>query len=690
VQHVREDFGTARFDQTFSDHDSLAEVYTMDDSEGHSPTTNPYTIVDIFEREQVASLSETHVFSPELINRATLGYSRGAFYFNSGIDPAVSALLPASAQGWVHAGQPVGAIVIGGGTTLNGASQLTNGGTNAGSNLRAVRNLITATDWITLARGKHLFSTGVWFERVQANDALVQNQYGQISFSSLANFLAGSVSTFSFAPTVTPLGWRSLEGALFVEDTIKVNPRLELSLGLRGEFTNGWNEVHGRASNYAFANGVIAPQPVIGSSALTANNAAFLPAPRVSLAWSPLGSKNTVIRAGFGLHYGLVDNLSYRLDQNPPFNTVYAVKAVTAAGPGHTLNFSDVAPASNYAALGYNQSVIPSGVQPNLDTPAVESYTLKIEQQLLPGTTLSVGYVGSHAYHELLSVDLNLPSAPYPYPTQVITSTSTGLANPALWNTTTWTSNGISNYNALQVDISHRLSHGLQFRGVYTFGKALNDGDSMNTSVATNSPAFASNPASVKADYGRASFDIRHSAVINATYDLPFGKNARGWRNRLTGDWQLSTIETLQTGLPFTPQLAYNPSNDGDTRNPVRPSWNPAFTGAVITGGVTQYVNPNAFLQPAAGTFGNIGRNILQGPGLATLDFSLLKRFTISERVTLQFRSEFFNILNHANLNTPNPVVYTAATGGASPTAGVITSTATTSRQVQFGLKLLW
>src|SRR6202041_1039174 len=131
----------------------------------------------------------------------------------------------------------------------------------------------------------------------------------------------------------------------------------------------------------------------------------------------------------------------------------------------------------NYSTLGFNNSVVPSGVDPNLSTPTVQSYSLKIEQEIAPNTSLSVGYVGSHGYHELLSVDQNLPSAPYPYPTQVVTPTSTGLANPALWNTTNWISQGSSFYNGLQVDVNHRLSHGLQFRGAYTFSKSLDDGD---------------------------------------------------------------------------------------------------------------------------------------------------------------------------------------------------------------------
>jgi hypothetical protein len=242
--------------------------------------------------------------------------------------------------------------------------------------------------------------------------------------------------------------------------------------------------------------------------------------------------------------------------------------------------------------------------------------------------------------------------------------------------------------------VIHRTSHGLQFRGAYTFSKTLDDGDNMNTSVATNSPAFVANPLDPRADYGRAAFDVKHSGVINATYDLPLGrsKTAAPWVNTLLGDWQISGIETIQSGLPFTPQLSYNPSNDGDTRNPVRPDLNPAFTGSIIQGGPNQYFNPLAFIQPAAGTYGNAGRNILQGPGLTTTDVSLVKRFTVKERYSVQFRTEVFNIFNHVNFNNPNPVVYAAATPllVASPTAGVITSTSTSSRQVQFGLKFLW
>ena len=680
LQNIREDFGTTRLDQVFSQQDTLAAVYTVDDSYAHTPTTNPYTFDVVSLRAQVLSVNETHVFSPSLVNKAVFGYSRGAFFFDSN----TTVDLPS----WIHVGQPVGAVVVGGGTTLNGASQITNGGTNAGSNLRAVRNLFTGSDQLFYTRGRHTLTFGGWVQRIQSNDSLVQDQYGQVSFTNLQTFLQGQVSTYTYAPSYTPLGWRSTEGAVFVEDAIKVKPNLEVRLGFRAEFTNGWNESQGRASNYAFdANGVIITDPMVSGSALAENNAKFLPAPRLAVAWSPSGSQKTVIRAGFGMYYALLDNLSYRLDQNEPFNTVYAVKSIP---------FSRISPDATYPKA----KVIPSGVQPNLQTPTVESWNLKIERELFAGTTLGLGYVGSHGYHTLLSLDANLPTPTIcpalPCPTGYPDGTlyyppGAALENNAVWNTTHWFSEGISAYHGLEVDVNHHWKKGLQFRGVYTFSKALDDGDNLNTSVATNSPAFVSNPVNLMADYGRASFDIRHAGVIQASYDLPFGRTAdSAWQKAFVSDWQVSGILTLQSGLPFTPQLSYNPSNDGDTRNPVRPSWNPNFTGKVVNGGPDQYFNPLAFIQPLNGTYGTVGRNILQGPSLKQFDLAFAKRWAVSERVALQFRSEFFNLFNHTNFNTPNPVVYAAATGDPSPTAGVVTSTATTSRQVQLGLRLLW
>lgn len=686
-QTVREDFGTSRFDNIFSTKDSLTGVYTIDHSADLTPTSNPLSLDDENLREQVVSLEETHVFSQTTVNTARFGFSRAGYFYTG--EPAVN--VPS-----FIVGRPVGAVVIGGSASPNSASQITLAGSNIGSNLRIARNLFTYEDQVFLSRGRHQIRAGASFQRLQSSENLALTQYGQATFSSLTAFLQGNVATFLAVPTPTPLGWRSLEGALYVQDAFEIKPRLTLSAGFRDEFTNGWNEVWGRGANYVFdSQGVILTQPRVANSVFTENRAKFLPQPRIGLAWSPFRGGKTVVRAGFGLYDDLQDALGYRLDQNAPFNTTFSIKNV----PVSTLK---IVPGSSLPA---GAKVAPAGVQPNLETPTIEAYTLRIEHELAPDTTLSVGYAGSRGYHEIVSLDANEPSpaicpaAPCPGSLPAgayFIPSGAPLANPQVANTWSWFSEGTSSYNSLEIDLNRRFSHGVALRGVYTWSKTLDNGDSLNGSAAANSPGLVMNPDDLRSDWGLATFDVRNVGVINGSYALPLGRGKAflngldGWRDTLVEGWTLNAIATLQDGFPFTPQLSFNPSNNGDTRNPDRPSRNPAFTGPVILGSPNRYFNPGAFIVPPNGTYGNLGRDTLIGPGLATLDLSLLKSTPINEKVNLQFRAEFFNLLNHANFNTPNLIAFTSPTGAPSSSAGVITSTSTTSRQIQFALKLIW
>lgn len=687
LQRIREDFGTTRLDDNISAKDSAFAVYTIDDSTANTPTINPLSTVDTTLREQVLSVQEQHIFSPRLLNTFRFGFSRGGYFFTG--------QTPVNLPGWV-AGKPIGAVVIGGGTALNGASQISLAGTNAGSNLSAARNLFTWDDHVYISHGRNQLEAGVWLQRIQSNSNLAQYQYGQASFGSLSAFLQGTVSTFTVVPSPTELGWRSLEAAGFVQDTLRLRSNLELRLGFRFESTNGWNEAQGRASNFVFdSNGVLETQPHIGNSAFTTNRAKFLPEPRIGIAWTPRQDGHTVVHAGFGVYRALLDSLDYRLDQNAPFNTTQSLKNVAIS----KINFvpGQAPPAGSL--------ISPSGIQPDANTPTLLSWSLNVEQQIAPGTSLTLGYVGSHGYHQILSEDVNEPIPTIcpasPCPSSLPAGTvyypkGAPYANPNLANSTTWISEGVSSYNGLIVDVNRRFNNGFQLRGVYTFSKNLDNGTAWNSSVGANAPGFVMYPAEPQLDYGRANTDVRNLAVINGTYDLPFGQGKpwlaglHSWQERAVSGWSTSAIVNLQSGLPFTPQLGFNPSNNGDSRNPVRPSVNPNFRGKIIEGDPAQYFNPNAFIVPVTGTYGNIGRNTLTGPGLSELDLSLRKNTAISERVNLQFRSEFFNILNRTNFGTPNPVVYSSASSTPSPTAGVITTTATTSRQIQFGLKLLF
>ncbi len=705
LQTIREDFGTVRLDHNFSQNDTLAAIYTVDDGRDFTATPlDPFSSDIMTLREQVLSAEETHVFSPTLLNTARIGYTRAGYFFTGEPTPGTPA---ASVPGFLT-GLPVGAVVVGGSAASNPQAQLGLAGSNNGSNLRIHRDLYTFEDRVTLTRGRHQLSFGAWFQPFQSNETIALSQYGQATFTSLQTFLQGTISSFLFDPAPTEMNWRSVFGAWYAEDVIRLSRKLTLSLGFRDEFSTGWNEAHGRAANYTFNNGVISSQPRVGDSLFTTNNAKFLPQPRIGVAWSPFSSK-TVFRAGFGMYNDLQDALGYRADQNAPFNPTYSSPLTVAQLP-----INPAGPIPTAAKL------VPGGVQPDMKTPTLISYSLRIQQQISPNTSLTVGYVGSHGYHEMIGIDANepfpviCPAAPCPpvYPATFPAALAgkpvpagayfvptTTRANPTLANTWSWFSEGDSSYNAMQVDLNRRFSAGLTLRGVYTYSKVLDDGDSLNATTSGGGPALASNPFNLRSDWGLATFDVRHVGVISASYALPMGRGQRflgdlsGFRNAAASGWSVNSIVTAQGGFPFSPLLSYNPSNNGDTRNPVRPFANPAFTGPIILGTPAKWFNPNAFLAPSntpanGGFYGNVGRDTLIGPGLATWDFSVLKDTRIREQMSLQFRAEIFNLLNRANFNQPNEVVFTPS--GISPTAGVITSTSTTARQVQFGLKLLW
>lgn len=700
LQTIRDDFGTTRVDHIFSGKDSLAGVYTIDDSADVTPTTaDPFSQDVESLREQVLSVQETHVFSSTLLNIARFGYSRAGYFFTGGPTPGT----PAAALPGFVGSHPVGAIVVGGSSASNPAAQVGLAGSNNGSNLSVSRNLFTYEDQVMLTKGQHQMSFGAWFQQVHSNEELALSQFGQATFTGLQQFLSNTVGAFLFDPTPTEMNWRSLLGAFYAQDAIRVKQNLSVSLGLRDEFTNGWNEANGRAATFVFSSGALQTQPQIGNSTFTTNNARFLLQPRIGLAWSPIGPK-TVIRAGFGMYNDLQDALGYRMEQNAPFNPTYSI--------------SNLPVSSLPVPTSTTGKILPAGVQQNMYTPTLISYSLRVEQEVLPNTVLTVGYVGSHGDHEIISLDDNEPTpvicpaspcpaaypanfpaplagAPIPNGTFFI-PTGTPTSNPALGAAWAWFSEGDSSYNALQADVNHRFSQGLVLRGVYTWSRTLDDGDSLNSTTAGNAPGLVSNPFDLSADWGPATYDVRNVAVISAAYDLPFGHGKRYWNgfsglaNAVASGWSANSIVTLQSGFPFTPQLSYNPSNNDDSKNPVRPFVNPSFAGPIILGSPKQWFNPAAFLQPPpnSGFYGNLGRDSLTGPGLATWDFSVIKDTAIRERITMQFRAELFNLLNRANFNTPNPIVFTPA--GVSPTAGVITSTSTTARQIQFGLKLLW
>lgn len=712
-QSIREDFGNTRLDYTLRGSDWLSAAYTVDDGNSLIPLADPLFASYSALRMQVASLQETHVFSPTILNTFRAGFSRAGF----NLDSAPPAQLPANLDFVRNAGS--GGIVVNGGVTTTGLSGITSAGPNNAAGVWNRRNLYTFTDDVQFSKGMHQITAGIWLQRLQDNEDSASRQLGQATFTSLTTFLQGTVSSFQVVPTANELGWRSLFGAWYLQDSIKLRHNLTLRAGVRHEFTTGWNEAFGRAANYIpDSTGVLETAPRVGDSAFTKDNATKLFSARVGLAWDVFGDGKVSIRAGFGTYYSLIDDLSFLLNSLPPHNgsitasgSLFSIVPVISGAPVPASCGPGVpTPCTTYA---------PQGVQANAKTPTVEEWKLTIERQLTPATVLRVSYVGSFGYHGLLSVDPNdIPAqvcsiAAGCQAGGVATSGAPAAAanqshvaqgaeyipvgtrpNPYLGAGFFWYTEGNSSYNALQTDLFHRLSRGLEIRANYTWSKNLDMNSGLTGAQSQNQSQMILDRGDLHRDWGPSALSAASQAGISGRYELPFGhgqhwlKNAAGVRGKLIGGWQINAITTLLSGFPFTPVIGTNRSGDGDTRNPDRPSLNPAFTGPIVLGQPGQWFNPSAFVLPAAGTYGNLGRGVFSGPGLAELDLSLLKNTPVTERSSLQFRAEFFNALNHPNFGTPNATVFSS--GAINASAGLITTLATTPRQIQFGLKLIF
>jgi len=716
LQSAGEDFGLTRFDYTVSNKDSFSANYTIDDGQRNTPQSDANFIQIEPLRSQTLSLQETHVFSTRLVNSATAGYARTA----AGLVRAPAAPIPSDLL-FLPGGNP-GTIVIGGGaTTVAPAAIAPAPGINP---VHGVREYFTWADDVHFTAGRHSLSAGGWLQRIRNNNVgAAQFSAGGVSYTTLQTFLQDMPSQFNLNRNPVPLGYRSLEAAWYVQDEIKLRPNLTLRLGLRDEMTDGWNEATGRCSNYVFdQNFVISTNPVIGDSCLSQNNNKALWQPRVGLAWDPTGTGTWAVRAGFGIHNDLQDNLSNRTYSNPPYNareqltgSLLALIPLDKAaalpptcGPGITQRCSIYAP---------------GGVDPNLFSPTHQQWSFTVERQLVRNFMLQVGYVGSQSYHTPLSENANTAPPqvcnnpqgcvsggttasgnPVPAAQRVIVPMGTTYMppgtrpNPYVGNGVTWFDQGTSSYHALNVSLLKRFSYGVTFKANYTYSKVMDLNSAILAPSGGNEPPDVFSPYNLALNRGPASYSLNQQFNANFSYQLPFGNgqrfggNAGGWLNQLIGGWQWNGIVSAQSGFPMAPVIGFNNSGTGDGSVPDVPDWNPNFHGKVILGTPDQWFDPRAFTLPIPGTFGNAGRSELRGPGLVAIDTSLFKKFRMSERFNLQLRAEAFNILNHPNFSLANPITFDGnpASYTYSSSAGQIYQSATSSRQLQLALKLLF
>src|SRR6058998_1799108 len=410
VQKIHENFVMARMDYVISPKDSLFGNYTFSDGQRDQPQPDTYYTMYVPLRNQTFGLQETHVFSPTVVNSATLGWVRptaASVTKPNGTGPAVPANLV-----YLPGGNP-GQIVIGGGaTTVSPASVTPAPGNNP---LFGGREYYSLADDLRFTKGKHSFSAGVWVQRIhEIHFGAAQFSAGGVSYNTMLTFLQDIPSQFNLIRNPAPIGYRSTEGAWYFQDEMKLRSNLTLRLGLRHEMTDGWNEVADRCAHYVYdKNFVISTKPLLGHSCLTENHAKLLLQPRVGIAWDPTGRGTWSVRAGFGIHNDLQDNIGSRAYNNPPFSAreqfsggLLSFIPLQKSDPlPRTCGTSGAPPVPACSLYG------PGGFDPVMFTPTSQQWSLTVERGIARDLMLSVGYVGSESYHTPLSLNAN---AAYP------------------------------------------------------------------------------------------------------------------------------------------------------------------------------------------------------------------------------------------------------------------------------------
>jgi hypothetical protein len=501
---------------------------------------------------------------------------------------------------------------------------------------------------------------------------------GPAGGNAFASFLTGApyqVLRDEFPPGL--VGLISHRYGFYLQDDVKLAPKLTVNIGARYDVMPYPREMHDRLSNFDPATGTMLIAGQNTSQTLVNTDYKDL-APRIGLAWALGSDSRTVVRAGYGIGfvdpYGSAGILNSN-EFNVPFYYVNNITLFPFTAPTYTLSGSlpnlVMPPAT--APTGNQRYIVPTDGNQYSQT-----WSLGIQRALNTSSMLEVAYVGTSGNRLLTASNIN--AAP-PGTTAPTTRQPFG---PALGEIRELSNSAHSIYHGLQTKSEKRFSRGLYFLASYTWSKSIDD-QSNGTDTAIASGQYPQNPLNPGLDRGLSSFDRTHVLVASAVWEIPFGRGARrsgvmAVVSSALGRWQLSGIFTAESGTPFSIMMACADINAGG--NNCRP--NRTASGELPSGeqSVNEWFNPAAFVIPSPQAYGNSGRNILRGPGLANLDFGLSKSIPwgTAERRRLQIRAEFFNGLNHTNFGLPQASID-------SPAFGMITAAAP-AREIQLGARL--
>ena len=690
---IQEDFGAIRFDYRFNDRFSAYARYNRDQGTSTQVQDASLSKFGQVEVPQNGVIGVNQILSSKIYNETKFGYNGIKMRVQGVAGPATGVDLSRTR------------IAIGGLTNVGALISLSSSFNGVGAPYTG--QSYSYIDNLSVLQGNHNLKFGVEIRPL----SLYNNQIGgtTYTYNTQAAFVANTPNQIQFFGDLSDLSpFTGLSGNAkvkqayyigFAQDEWKVTPALTVSYGLRYEYYSPLHEERNKNVFFDIPTGTIIPKYT--GDWFASSKANF--GPRLALTYAPrFFGQQTVFRVGGGVFYGpgqtedqIQPEANDRVTRTFTSGKVYPISPQADVYQGYDINSP---------TLGYQ----PRAYAANYRIPErVTTYTASVQQELPGHMQLLVAYVGSSGRNLFLRSITNLI-------TSVTTNPTTGAGTAVrqfggrFAEIDYKTSGGTDQYHSLQSSLQRRFSHGLSLGAQYTWAKEL------GTSSGSNEATTAQSPYGFRSEYGRGTFDIRHSLNATVLYDLPFGHGRQyslsGIADRLAGGWQAGGIVNFRSGVPIDvlitrPDVAYvgnagtaiagqtfsapvvtagvvqttavaNVPGGGNTRNIRRPNVVPGISPYLKAG--RQFLNPAAFTTPAPGTFGNSRRNDYQGPNLAQLDLTLSKSMAIHEGFSLDFHADAYNVLNHPNYANPGTVRLTQTLATA-PGTGVQPGTPFTS-----------
>jgi hypothetical protein len=721
-QITHEDFFTVRADHKFSDRDSIFGTFFRDDATFSTPDGLDQVLNGHHINRKAVIVEETHSFSNALLNSVRFGYSVVGAFDNNGI----SAINPAAADKSLASTPGMNAARV----NITGYANF-NGGVGSLDHFLNDWKSFQIYDDAFLTHNTHSIKFGVAVERLHNGVTSFGNAAGNWNFTSLEKFLTNKPDAFSSAlGAATPRNVRQTIFGVYIQDDWRLRTNLTLNVGLRYEMATVPTETNGKFSSL---HNLTDTQPYCGVANAFCKGVAPLFSnptlhnfePRVGLVWDPFRNGKTVVRAGAGMFDVLPLPYQFVFLQYRP--APFYLLGGTNSGLDGTFY------GGAYSLLNSPSSLSATFIDPHPHRNYVMQWNINVQRQITTNLAFLVGFVGSHGVHQQFRVDdanMTLPTLTqygWLFPTEPAGGTNPPLNTNfgggirSLW----WNAN--SSYNALVTSVTKRMNHGVQMQGSFTWGKSLD-----NNSAGVGADSFGNSLSSLHwYDYrltkAVSDYNIGKTLSLSTTWQVP-GPKSSGVASWLLGGWELGGIFTAHDGMPVTPLTGVNYQNSQDPFAFPDRLTGPGCKSLVNPGNVNNYIKTQCFSMPtlpstaAAQTFynancdkttllpdlsgiafpfpicanlrGNAGRNIIIGPGLLNLDFSVFKNMPvrrISEKFNIQFRAEFFNVANHPSFQAPaNSNALFDGTGLPLGGAGSLGSTVTDSRDIQFALKFVW